>query len=767
VESPDRLVGLFTSDFSGPPYGGSSYPDYYDLRAETVVFEGIASYSSVAATVGENAVAPTPALAVSANYFEVLGIRPAAGRFFTAAEEENPGDVVVLSHALATRLFGAAPGAVAQSVRVNGLPLQVIGVTPATFTGFDRSQPGEVYVPARTGFRLGFPLPGLDQRTSRGIALVARLRAGATLESARSAMQLAATRLHDAYPAEWTDVRNVGRRISVLPESQLRVPPASRGSIVSLAGVLMATVGLLLLICCANVASLLLAQTAGRAREMAIRVSLGAGGGRLIRQLFVESLLLAISGGMLGTLLAFWLTDLMTRAIGQNPTVGLPFQASIDLRVLAFAAAVSVGTGFVFGFAPALRARATDVMSVLKRDRDALAGGGRTPLRSVLVGGQLALSLPLLVGALLLARTLSNAYRIDPGFPMEPALLLNAAPLPGTSPQADPAALTQLLQERLAALPGVTSVSWGSATPLTGLGSRRGLQPVGYTPSEGEDMGIHVNHVGPGYFETVGIPMVVGRPIMDGDRPGSADVLVVNETFAERFWPGQNPIGQRISMGAVNGNPREWTVVGVARDVQFLSLTAQVLPYVWVPALQWPRAVNLFLRTAGDPLELVEPVRRVIGEVAPGWAIGRISTLDDLFASGLFAERVAGASIGLFAAIAIILAAVGLWGVIAYAVTQRTREVGIRVALGGVQRGVLSLFLRQALPVVAIGAGIGLVLSWAGSRALGGLLIGVGAGDIVTFGTAATILVGIAFLATWLPARRAAKIDPMVALRGE
>ena len=766
LASPDRLVAVYTSDFSGPPYGTSSYPDYYDLRARSEVFDGIASWYPFAVALGEDPIEATATLAVSANYLDVLGVRPAAGRVFLPQEEENPADVLVLAEGLAIRHFGTAAAAVGRSIQVNGRMLEVVGVTPAGFTGFSRSAPAEVFVPTRAAFRLGLGADVLEDRGSRGIGIVARLASGVTLEEARGAMELAAARQFSAYPDAWTDVRGEPRRLSVLSETVVRVSPGRRGAILGLAGVLMAAVGLVLLICCANVAGLLIARTAGRAREIGIRVSLGASGPGIVRQLLVESMVLALAGGALGTLLSFWLTDLIARGIGRDSPFGLNVEAGVNLRVLGFTAIVSVLTGLLFGLAPALRARRTDVMSALRQERNTLGGGARTPLRSVLVAAQLALSLPLLAGALLLARSLTNAYRIDPGFALADALLVGVAPLPGTA-VADPAITTLAIRDRIAALPGVSAVSWGSATPLSGFGSRRGMQVIGYTPQQGEDMEFHVNHVGPDYFAAAGISIERGRSIVETDREGSPDVVVVNETFAARFWPGQDPIGQSIAMGRNDTLPRVWTVVGVASDVNYLSLTEPVRPYVWTPALQMPGGVRFHLRTASDPMTLDAAIRQIVGEVAPGWSPGSVLTMESRLASSLFAERVTGASMGLFALFALLLGAVGLWGVIAFAVTQRTREVGIRVALGAAPRGVLGLFLRQALPVLGTGIVIGIALALAATRALRSLLIGVDTMDVPTLAASVLVLVVTTMVATWLPARRATRVDPMIALRAE
>jgi predicted permease len=700
---------------------------------------------------------------VSANYFEVLGVQAAVGRPFHPDEDAAPGDIVVLGDQLARRQFGTAASAVGQALRLNGRAFEVIGVAPPGFTGFDPTTPADLFLPTRAAARLGLALPPLEDRTSRGIGLVARLASGVTLAAARAQAEVAAGRLHAAYPVAWTDVRGAARRLSVLPEREIRVPPGARGRIVSFAGVLMASVGLVLLICCANVAGLLLARMTGRAREIGIRIALGAGTSRLVPQVVGESLLLAAAGGALGTLGAMWMMHVVSRTVGQSRLLGVSFQASLDLRVLAFTAAVTLATAVLFGLAPALGLGATDVMAVLRREGGGLRSG-RGGARSLLVAGQLALSLPLLTGALLLANTLRIAYRIDPGFAIDHSLVVPIAPLPGTAP-GDPGVVALALRDRIAAIPGVTAVSWGSARPLAGVGSRRGMDVEGYEPHPGEDMEFHVNHVGPGYFEAIGIPIVRGRSIGEADRAGAPEVVVVNQAFVRRFWPDGNALGRHIRMP--RGGARAFLVVGIARDVRFLSLTDEPRPYVWVASLQFPRPTLFQLRTAGGPGAVLPAIESAVHESAPGWTVGAAETMRQGVAGALFEARLAGGTIGCFALLALALAAIGLYGIIAYSVTQRTREVGLRVALGARPAAVMALFLRQAAPLVAIGITVGLAAAYGATRALAGLLIGVGARDRLTFVLAALVLAGSALVATLIPARRAARVDPMEALRHE
>jgi predicted permease len=764
VREPERVVAIFTSDFSGPPWSRSSYPDFRDLQRESV-YTGVTLWTGISVGVGEGAaVEPVSGSAVSASYFNVLGVQPVLGRFFRAADEEDtPGDIVVVSHAYWRGRLGARAEAVGSPLVVNGRALEIIGVAPAGFVGFDRTATVDLWLPVRTAERAGALFGSLDQRGSRGFNMAARLAPDVSVAQAEQAMQLAAQRLHELHSDAWTDVRGAARRISVLPESRVRVPPNSRGAIVGLAGVLAGAAGLVLLLCCANVAGLLIARAAGRGREVGIRLSLGAGRARLVRQLLTESMLLALLGGAAGIMIAFWSADLFAGMGDLRSALGVNVTLAPDARLLTFAAFASVLTAALFGLAPAFRATRVDVAGTLRQDAPGAGGAAsRSTIRGVLVGAQFAVSLVLLVGAMLLVRTLNTAYAFDPGFATENVLLVDAGPLPGSSPDADPAATALRIHDRVTALPGVESASWGWLPPLTGGGARRSSQVEHYQPGEGEDMEVFVDHVGPSFFETLQIPVLRGRSLDARDRAGAPDAVVVNEAFVRRFWPDRDPLGLRIGqMG------RDFTVVGVARDARTLSITSDPVPLVYLAALQAPRTTLFYVRTAGDATRTLPAMRQAIEETAAGWIVRNARTMEDQRGRELGGQRLAGGAIGAFAVLAVLLAAIGLYGVVAFAVAQRTREVGIRVALGAHPGEIVGLFLRQALPIVLTGAALGTAAALAAARALRGLLIGVAPTDPLSFAAAVGLLGGVALLATWWPARRAARVDPAIALRME
>ncbi len=756
---PERLVAVFTSDYSGPAFGTSAYPDWRDLTREPA-FTGVAAWTGATLGVGENAgLEAVDGMIVTANYFDVLGVRPFMGRTFDRVAEATAGDVVVVSHEFWQTRLGADTRVIGSTLRVNGRALEVVGIAPPGFMGFTRTAPARLWVPVAAAERLGIVMD-IENRTNRDFAMVARLAPGVAIEAAQSAMDLAAARLHDIHPQAWSDVSGAGRRLTVLPEAHVRVPPTARTAIVGVAGILGAAAGLVLLLCCANVAGLLLARAAGRGREVGVRLSLGASRHRLIRQLLTESLVLSLLGGAAGLLVAVWVGDLAGGMEDLANAVGASATMQPDARLLGFAALASIATAALFGLVPALRATRRDLATVLRTDATS-AESTRSVLRSALVAAQIAVSVVLLVGAVLLVRTLRSAYGVDPGFDTSSVLLIDAGPVPGT-PRGDPAVVALQVRERLGALPGVQSATWGWAVPLTGFGPRRGADIEGYVPGAGEDMGVRVDHVGPAFFETLRIPILRGRGIEERDREGATGAAVVNEAFVRRYLGNRDPIGTRVSFGDLH-----FTIVGLAHDARTISLTTPAEPLLYIPTLQMPRPPVFYVRTDGDPMRVADAASAAVRESAPGWSVSSVRPLEDQRGVTLGGQRLAGGVLGLFALLALILAAVGLYGVIAFAVGQRAREVGIRIALGARPASVVGLFLRQAGVIVAAGALIGLAGAAAATRALDDLLIGVAPRDAASFGAAAGILVVIALLAVWWPARRAARLDPIRTLRTE
>ena len=770
VAEPDRLVGVFTSDYSGPPYGSSALADVADFdRLGADVFTGVMAFSPRPAAIGSDDNLERVAVeVVSDNYFPVIGAKLVAGRAFGAEQRVQGGEpVVVISHALWQRRFGGDPAIVGKQLRMNAREFTVIGVAPEGFAGSLRGLVSDVWIPAAIGQYVGADRDNLTSRGSRGSLVYGRLKPGVTIEQAQSRMNVVARQLTAAYPEAWIDVTRQGRRITLLPERETRIPPQVRGPALGFVALLMGTVVLVLLVCCANVAGLLLARATGRLKEVGIRISLGASRGRIIRQMLTESVLLAALGGVIGTVTAVW-AGRAVLALGTPSQIPVPISLNLapDLRVLWFTLGVTLITGVVFGLAPALRASRADVVTALKTDMPAMRlGGRRFSLQGALVVGQVALSLLLLVGALLFLRTLSAAASIDPGFRVDKMLLLDISPRPGEEARVDQQQVALQVRDRVAAIPGVSKVSWAN-TVLLGLDiGRRGLRVDGYRARVGEDMEFHYGVVGPRYFETMEVPLVRGRGFTDEDRRGAPLVVVVNQAFAKKFWGDADPIGKRLS---ISGEAGPWLdVVGLARDGRYVSIAESPRPYVFYPQLQNPDGVTLHVRTTGDPRSVLAAVRREVSSVAPDWMIERPRTLEENVGASLLPQRIAASILAGFGVVALLLAAVGLYGVVAFAVAQRTREIGIRVALGAQSTEVLRLMLRQGMTLAGIGLLIGLPLAFGAGKLISGFLLGAGAGDPFVFVVAALSLVAVTLVASYVPARRASRVDPMVALRSQ
>jgi predicted permease len=770
VRAPDELVSIYTSDYSGPPYGSSSYPDIDVFREQTHLFSGVVAVAPRPIGIGEGDDLRNEGLElVSADYFATLGVRLALGRGFGPDEGRTgvPVAVTVISHTLWQQDFGGSRHVIGQSVRLNGRPFSIIGVAPSGYRGAIRGIAISAWIPVPAGALIGNE-GGERERGNRSYLVTARLAPGVTVEQATAGLATVARNLAQSYPEAWLDVTRTGRRISVLSEAESRVPPQVRGPVLGFAGLLLGTMVLVLLVCCANVAGLTLARAARRAREMGVRLSLGASRRRVVRQLLTESSVVAVAGAAGGVGLAL----LVSRGLNAwRPP--LPLEVALDLRldarVLLVALGIAVATVLLFGLAPALRASRAAVSGMLKGDEGAIAVGGRrrVSLQGALVTAQVAISMLLLVGAMLFVRSLHSASQIDPGFAPDHLLLVDVEPRPDLQGPTDEAGVAAQLQRQIGGLPGVTSVSWGSTSPLALGSSRRYIQIDGYRPAEGEDMEYHYNFVGPRYVDALGGTIVAGRGISDADVAGAPLAVVVNEAFARRFWRGESPLGKRLTPS--EQTPDQWhVVVGVSRTAKYRSLTEEPLPYLYFPALQEPgHGVVLHVRTAVHPLSVRDAVRREVAAVAPTWQVRSVRSMEQQMGVSLTPQRTAGVLLSLFGLVAVMLAAVGLYGVVALAVAARRREIGIRMALGATARGVVRLVVGDGARLVLIGIALGLPAGWAIARLLGAFLIGEAARSVVTFAAATVVLVMIALAAAWMPARRAARIRPMMALRDE
>ena len=736
-----------------------SYLDYRDLaagarRSELVVQEDVALSLDDAGRAER-----VWGLVVSGNYFDVLHVPVTRGRTFDAEEAAVPAAraVAVISHALWQRRFGGDPAVVGRVVHVNTRPLTVVGVAPPSFRGARMGLSYDVFIPlGAAGEILGGGASRLADRGWRWLEAIGRLKPGTSLAQARAELEMLGRGLGAAYP---DSSRGLGAQVYALSDSPWGGARILRPALL----VLGAVVTIVLLVACANVANLLLARATARRREIAVRRSMGAGSARIVRQLLTESVLLGLAGGLGGLLAAAWAAGLLARFI--PPTefpIALDF--GVDAGVAAFSAALSLAAGILFGLAPALQSTRADVAQALRDETAAVAGGGKAPLRHALAVTQIALSVLLLVSAGLLVRSVRNVRFVDTGFEARGMVLasldLHAG---GYTPESGLAFYRRLLH-RAATLPGVESFTLARRAPLGfGGSSSTGLDVEGFRPTDERPVFAFYNEVGPRYHATLRIPLVDGRDFADADDAGAPLVAIVNETMAKWYWPGRSPIGGRVRF-----DDRWLTVVGVARDIKQRSLDQPPLPYLFLPVLQAYRPdVVLHARAAGAPTAVGAALSTVVRELDPALPVFGLRTLDDNLRASSVPQRLAGTLLVVFGALASLLAAIGLYGVLAYAVGQRTREIGLRVALGGRPADIVRLVVRQGLGLTAVGLVLGGAAALSAARGLGALLIGVSPRDPLTFAIVLSLLAATGLLACAVPARRATRIDPALALRSQ
>jgi predicted permease len=735
-----------------------SYPDYVDLRDQSQTLQGVAALSVVPVHVsGTGATERARGALVSANYFTVLGTSPAHGRFF-APDEGRPGNpvpAVVLSDGLWRRAFGGRADIVGQTIRINNHPFDVIGVAPPGFQGINRGDQLDVFLPLPAQ-PIATPEYGsmLRMRDAVWLELFGRLRPGTLLAQVRTELEGFGRQLVAAFP---DDKRDWG--VAAAPTSGF--DPAQEANIANFLRLLQGAVILVLAIACANVANLLLVRSAARGKELAIRASLGAGRGRIFRQLLTESVLLAALGGVGGLLLAYWGSDVL-RALPVFSFAG-GIDLTPDTRVLLFTLAVSVVAGVLFGLVPAIHAVRSDLAIELRQAAQAGRPRGAR-LRGALVVTQIAVSLVLLVAAGLLVRTLRNAYAVDPGFATDVLVARLDVGLQGYDEARGRRFYAQLLRE-LEALPGVRSASLALNLPFAGGFDTRIDAQGALIDAEHRGHRTDRNSVSPDYFNTMGITILRGRGFTAQDGPTAPLVAVINEAVAERLWPGQDAVGKRF-VRIWGGPPLE--VLGVVRDAKYRSLFEERRLTFYQPLAQdYRAALVMHLRPTGDPMALVAPLQRAVATVDPDLPVYRVEPLDRRLAASLGQQRSGATLVGGFGALALVLAAVGLYGAVAYSAAQRTREFGVRIALGAQRPDVLRQVLREGLVLAIIGLSVGLAAAAALTRVLRSQLFGVTPTDPLSFALVALLLLVVAVTASLLPARRATRVDPMVALRSE
>ena len=759
VRDPGSLVTVYTSDFSGPRFGTSSYPDFTDFRARGAL-EDLAAYRRTGPLVAVgDSVERAQVVAVTGNYFSLLGVSAAIGRTFVLNEPLAPGAdaLIVLSHSYWRRRFAADPAVVGRTVNLNGQPFSIIGILPEEFTGVERGSIPDAWIPLSMSQGLN-----LQQRGSRALRLIGRRKTSSSVEQVRAEFDALAAQLQDIDARAWTDRNNERRVITVLSEADSRVPPRERGAVLGGLALILSVMALVLLMACVNVASLQLARAVSRQREIAIRLSLGARRFRVFRQLLIESLILALSAGTLGVLLSVWAMNGLDAA---QSTFDLPmeFVFTIDHRVMGFAIGLSLLTGLIFGIVPAIQSSRVSLAAMAKGDASS-GQWSRTRMRNAFVAVQIALSFLLLIGAGLFLRSLMRATDIHPGFDRENVLLFSADLRAQGYQQATAGhALEFSLLERLRSLPGVSSATFADRVPLTPGGQRTNVLVEGYQPQPGEDIEHHFATVGPDYFDVVRIPIIRGRGFTDTDREGAPGVLVVNEAFARKFWPGEDPIGKRVRPG---GSDAYFEVIGLAKEAKYYSLGEEPVPFFYRPALQfYVGAPTFMIRTEAAPAQLASSVRARVRDVEGSLLLFNVQTLADATRFSLFGRRVAGSILGVTGLVSLLLAAIGIYGVVAYAFQLRTHEIGIRMALGAERRDVIGLVLGHGMKLTVIGTSIGLVASFGATRLLASFLYGVSPTDPLSFAATATVLFLIAVIASYLPARRVARLDPTAALR--
>lgn len=773
VANAERLAIVYTSDYSSSRYGTSSYPDYLDLRERNEVFSELAAFADSQpmhiSTEGE--AERVSGAAVTGNYFAALGVRAALGRTLTAEDDLDSAAAApsaVISYDLWRRRFNSAPDIVGQTLRINGFPFTVVGVAAEDFKGTSLRTALSVWVPLARYMALSAPSPAaspLAQRGSRRFFLIGRLRPQVTFAEAQANIATIAAQLAAAYPE--TNLGTLARPreprpMEVVAINQAMTGPETRDLTRRFSFMLMAVVVSVLLIGCANVANLLLARGSRRRREIAVRAALGAGRSRIIRQMLTESLLLSIAGGVLGLLLALWLMDLLLSFEALAAFVALDL--GLDWRLLGFTLAVSLVTGILFGLAPAVGAARSDLVASLK---DIPQAGGierRFGLRNLLVTAQIALSLALLVGAGLFLRSLERAYSIDFGFSARDALLASVDMARQGYKEAQARELYRQILERAAALPGVEAAALGQYIPVDASGSRTTVTVEGYTRAPGEDLEFNLNIVDENYFRSLGVPLLAGREFGAGDTATSPRVAIINEAMARRFWPNDEAVGKRFSLSG--GREPFYEVVGVVRTGKYRNLREAPIPYMYLPLSQNYRPrMTIFLR--GNAEAIAPALRAAVQQIDRTLPLFDVRTLDEHLGRALAQERTNAWLVGGFALVALGLALVGLFGLLSYSVAQRKYEIGIRLALGAQKGDILRLVIGQGMALVASGAAIGLAGAMALNRLIASFLFEVSPYDPLTFALIVPLFAAIALLASYIPARRAMSVDPLLALRQE
>jgi predicted permease len=770
VHDPDQLVTLERTQDRRVQFS-FGYPDYIDYRDHSRSLVDLAAHCGTPLSFNNGATERLRGDLVSGNYFSVLGVKSALGRLITSDDDDHPGEhpVAVLSYGLWLRAFGADQDVVGRGMKLNGYDFTIVGVAPRDFSGTETGRAYDVWIPIKMQVQAMPRTLGrhwFNDRSAGWLGLFGRIKPGASVVQVQAELTTIARGLEQSYPDT-----NAGRSVSVL--AGLGLDSNDRISFRNFLTLLLAAVMLLLLIACSNVANLLLLRATSRRREIAVKLALGATRGRLVRQLLTEGLLLSLIAGGLGLLLAPWSAQLIMAF--QQPAYGLRGIDIIpDARVLAFTALLSILTAVVFGLAPAMRASRVDLVTSLK-DGAPSSGHRKSRLQANLVIAQVALSLVLLIGAGLAVRTLRKALTMDRGFDSENMVLMSMDLTIRGYSESQGRSFYEELIKRVDELPGVVSSSLAKTVPPNDWSDRLSVFLPGEEPPPDvlrarDDLGLRVdaNRIAPDYFRTLGIPILEGREFTDQDRMGTSPVAILNEKLASRLWPGESAVGKLLSVPFWHDPRPPVQIIGVARDTKHRSLLADMPLLVYLPELQvYDGRATLVARTSGDATRLIPAIRGEVAALDKDLSLYAVKTMSEQIESTLWQQRTAAGLIGIFGLLALALAAIGIYGVIAHSVAQRTREIGIRMALGADARSVLRMILRQGLVLALTGVLVGLAAAFALTRLMSSVLYGVSATDPLTFLISSVALVGVVLGACFMPARRATKVDPMIALRCE
>jgi len=762
LTNPSEVVSLTVGKQWNNPLG-FPYPDIEAMRDGQKSFTGIAvcMFSTVSLT-GKGKPDRVWGMVASANYFDVLGVRPLLGRGFLPAEDEKPGGapVAVISYRLWQTRFGANSEVVGKIIELNQHLYTIVGVTPAEFQGSQTGVRTDIYLPLMMQAQV---MPGgdlLHDHDNFWLLAFGRLKPGIQASQAQEEMTLRMKQQAKSYPEQHKGKDSV----SVYP--LWRNPFGLNQFFSILLPALMMIAGLVLLLACTNVANLMLVRSVGRRREIAIRMSLGASRWRLVRQLLVESLMLALAGGLVALLITFWTSGTLMKFLPVTPDIPLSLTIAADRTVLIATLVISMITGVIFGILPALRSSKEAPFAVLKEDSGSASGGLRkVRLASGLVVAQISLSLLLLVCAGLFIRSVMRAQEINPGFNPHNILIASYDLFSAGYSKETGIEFDRQLLAKLQAMPGVESAALSERVPLAFYRSSTSVKPEGYVSRANENMETQFDVVTPNYFRTMQFPIVKGRDFTAEDTRSSQRVAIVSEAFVNHFWPHQEALGKQFDSDLTN---ERFTVVGVSRDIKVSGLTEEPMPFVYLPVYQVYRAGMIInVRALGDPLAFSKSVEKTVHDLNADLVVYDVTTVEEREHFSSFGQRIAGTFVGAFGLLALVLAGVGIYGVTAYTTRQRTREIGIRMALGASKQDVLRLVLSHGVRLMLIGVGVGLALSFAVTRFLASLLLGITSTDAITFSFVAILLCTVALFACFLPARRAMRVDPMVALRYE